>query len=175
LPGFTLDDVRWGGMKLIRGAIYRWHAGCRIVPTGSRVRFMQRLPQRFVLLERGPYPQIRVRPVDIALVRHVRLHMPTRLARALVNPTKSVTKPSATEPTATEPTAKPKLLAPLNPKHSRAEPVLVRPSACAGVRISDSITDTAGITVDASSRSATRSSTTAAATAATTASTTAVS
>ena len=151
LPGFTLDDVRWCGMKLIRGAIYRWHAGCRIIPSGSRVRFLQRLLRRFVRLERGPYPLIVVRPLDIAQVRRVPPHMPTRLGRALVEPNKS----AATKRAATKPTAKPQVMVPSNPEHSCAEPVLVRPSVCTGVRISDSITATAGITAHAARAAAT--------------------
>jgi hypothetical protein len=141
--------VRWGGLKLIRGAIYRWHAGCRIIPSGNRVRFLQHLPQRFVRLERGPYPLIRVRPLDIAQVRRVPPHMP--LGRALIEPNKS----AATKRAATKPTAKPRVMVPSNPKHSRAEPVLVRPSVCTGERISDGITATAGITAHVARAAAT--------------------
>ena len=122
-----------------------------IIPAGTRVRLLikQRLPQHFVLLKRGVYPLSLVRPLKLAhlgrLPAHVRrlpqqfvrlerdvyrlslvrplnithlrrlpAHMRTKLGRALVEPIKSGVN-------------KPPPMAPLNLKHSRAEPVGVRP------------------------------------------------
>src|SRR6516162_7937793 len=70
-----------------------------LIDHGGGIRFLQRLPQRFVRLERGLYPLIVVRPLDITQVRRVPPHMPTRLGRASVEPNKSAaTKRAATKP-----------------------------------------------------------------------------
>ena len=82
----------WRGLNLIRRTIYRLPAVRRnIIPLGTRVRLSikQRLPQHFVRLERSVYPLRLVRPLKIAHLRRLPLHMATKLGRVLVEPIRS--------------------------------------------------------------------------------------
>jgi hypothetical protein len=74
-------------LNFIRRAIYLWPARRRNNISGETwVRFLieQRIPQRFVRLERGVYPLNLVRPMEMAHDWRVVPHMPTGLGRALL-------------------------------------------------------------------------------------------
>src|SRR5947207_2316186 len=104
----------WQLFGLLRA---RWCMVARLELHPARDR---RLPQQFVRLERDVYRLSLVRPLNITHLRRLPTHMRTKLGRALVEPIKSGAN-------------KPPPMAPLNLKHSRAEPVGVRPPVCTGV------------------------------------------